>query len=252
MALDIQYFLLILIRVASFVWISPGFSFRGMPQVVKVVLAAGLSIAVYGLSSTPITSLSTGMFLLTILKEILVGVAIGFITQLFFSGIEMAGNFVDFQVGFSMAMAYDPILGVNTSYYGQIYYWISMLIFFIADVHHHVIRTLVRSFEVVPITQFSFPYLGTEGIVQIFVYVFEIALNLAFPLIVVALLAEVILALLSRTVPQINVLILGMPLKILLSVIFLFFFLPFLFDSIGDLFPEMLQSLEEFIQSIAS
>lgn len=252
MAIELQYFLLILIRVASFIWISPGFSFRGMPQVAKVVLAAGLSMAVYGVSPDPLDPLTTGMFLLTILKEILVGVAIGYITQLFFSGIEMAGNFVDFQVGFSMAMAYDPILGVNTSYYGQVYYWISMIIFFIADVHHHVIRTLVRSFEIVPITQFNFPYLGTEGIVQIFVYVFEIALSLAFPLIVVSLLAEIVLALLSRTVPQINVLILGMPLKILLSIIFLFFFLPFLFENIEGIFPEMLQILEEFIHSIAN
>lgn len=252
MAIDIQYFLLILIRVASFIWISPGFSFRGMPQVAKAVLSAGLAMAVYGSATIPLDPLTTGMFMFTILKEILVGVAIGYITQLFFSGFEMAGNFVDFQVGFSMAMQYDPVLGVNTSYYGQVYYWISMVIFFVANVHHHVIRTLIRSFELVPITQFEFPYLGTEGIVQIFVYVFEIALNLAFPLIIVALLAEIVLALLSRTVPQINVLILGMPLKILLSIIFFFFFLPLLFKNIGDVFPEMLQILEEFIQSIGN
>lgn len=252
MAIDIQYFLFIMVRVASFIWISPGFSFRSMPQIAKVVLAAGLSVAVYGLSPVPIEPLTTGMFLFILLKEILVGVAIGYITQLFFSGIEMAGNFVDFQVGFSMAMQYDPVLGVNTSFYGQVYYWISMVIFFVANVHHHVIRTLVRSFEIVPITQVNFPYLGTEGLVQIFVYVFEIAVNLAFPLIIVALLAEIVLALLSRTVPQINVLILGMPLKILLSIIFLFFFLPFLFENIGDVFPKMLQTIEEFIQSIAN
>ncbi len=91
----------------------------------------------------------------------------------YFSGIEMAGSFVDFQVGFSMSMAYDPVLGVNTSYYGTVYYWIAMMIFFLADVHHQVIRTLVRSFEFVPVTQLSFPYLGIEGIVKIFGYVLK-------------------------------------------------------------------------------
>lgn len=251
MEVNIQYFLLILVRIASFIWISPGFSFRGMPQIAKVVLSASLSVIVYGVLPMPVDSFTVGMYLLALLKEILVGIAIGYITQLFFSGIEMAGNFVDFQVGFSMSVAYDPILGIHTSYYGQVYYWIAMIIFFLADVHHQVIRTLVRSFEFVPVTQFELPYLGTEGIVRIFGYVFEIALNLAFPLIVVALLAEVVLALLSRTVPQINVLILGMPLKILLSIIFLFFFLPVLFENIGGIFPEMLNYLEEFIQSIS-
>lgn len=249
---NFQYFLLILIRIASFIWISPGFSFKGMPQMAKLVLSFGLSLAVFGVMPIPFETLSFGMYVLILLKEVLVGVAIGYITQLFFSGIEMAGSFVDFQVGFSMSMAYDPVLGVNTSYYGTVYYWIAMMIFFLADVHHQVIRTFVRSFEFVPVTQLSFPYLGIEGIVKIFGYVFEIALNLAFPLIIVALLAEIVLALLSRTVPQINVLILGMPFKILLSVIFIFFFLPFLYESISKVFPEMLRYLQEFIQSLAN
>lgn len=249
---NVQYFLLILIRIASFIWISPGFSFKGMPQMAKLVLSFGLSLAVFGVMPIPFEMLSFGMYVLILLKEVLVGVAIGYITQLFFSGIEMAGSFVDFQVGFSMSMAYDPVLGVNTSYYGTVYYWIAMVIFFLADVHHQVIRTLVRSFEFIPVTQLSFPYLGIEGIVKTFGYVFEIALNLAFPLIIIALLAEIILALLSRTVPQINVLILGMPFKILLSVIFIFFFLPFLYESISKVFPEMLRYLQEFIQSLAN
>mgnify|MGYP001948458086 FL=1 len=101
-----------------------------------------------------------------------------------------------------------------------------------------------------PLTQMEFTYLGTEGIVHQFGYVFEIALNLSLPLIVVALLAEVTLALLSRTVPQINVLILGMPLKILLSIVFLYLFLPVLYNSIEKVFPEMLRYLQEFIQSV--
>lgn len=249
---NFQYFLLILIRIASFIWISPGFSFKGVPQLVKLVFSVGITFAVYGAMPLPFDSLTLGMFVLIILKELLVGMAIGYITLLFFSGIEMAGSFVDFQVGFSMAMAYDPSLGVNVSYYGRVYYWIAMIIFFLGNIHHLVIQTLVRSFEFVPVTQTSFPYMGIDGIVQLFGYIFEIALNLAFPLIVVALLAEITLALLSRTVPQINVLILGMPLKILLSIGFLFFFLPFLYDSISGVFPEMIRYLQEFIQSIAT
>lgn len=221
MSTELQYFLLILIRIGSFIWISPGFSFKGLPQVAKLSFSLGLALAVNGLISVPETELTMGLFALTILKEVLVGVAIGYITLLFFSGIEMAGNLVDFQVGFSMSMAYDPTLGVNASYYGRVYYWVALMIFFLADIHHLVIQTLVHSFEYIPLTQMEFTYLGTEGIVHLFGYVFEIALNLSFPLIVVALLAEVTLALLSRTVPQINVLILGMPLKILLSIVFI-------------------------------
>lgn len=163
----------------------------------------------------------------------------------------MAGNFVDFQVGFSMAMAFDPLLKINTSYYGRVYYWITMMIFFLADFHHQVIRTLSQSFELIPVTQLNFPYFGVEGIIRLFSIIFEISLNLAIPLVIVALLAEILLALLSRTVPQINVLILGMPLKILLSIIFIYFFLPIATKNIIKIFPEMLKNLEDFMRSIS-
>lgn len=252
MEINFQYFLFVLIRIASFIWISPGFSFRGMPQVAKLVLSFALSLSVYSTNLVVSEPYSIGMFALVLIKEMLIGVTIGYVTQLFFSGIETAGNFVDFQVGFSMSTAYDPNLGIHTSYFGRVYYWIAMIIFFLTDIHHQVIRTLMHSFELVPPGQLTIPNFAIEGIIHLFSYVFEIALNLAFPLIVVALLAEVVLALLSRTVPQINVLILGIPLKILISIIFLYLFLPILFDNIADVFPEMLQYIQDFIQSIAN
>lgn len=252
METDIQYFLLILIRIASFIWMSPGFSNKQIPNLAKLIFSMGLSFAVVATTEIPTESLSSGLFVALILKEVFLGFALGYITQLFFSSLEMAGNFVDFQVGFSMSIVYDPSLGVSASYYGQLYYWIALIIFFLTDIHHHVIRTLVESFEYIPITQLSLTYFGLEGIVRIFVDVFEIALKLAFPLIFIALLSEVVLALLSRTVPQINVLILGMPMKILLSLIFMYFFLPILYENIMDIFPEMLKVLQEFIVSLST
>lgn len=252
MEVMIQHFMLILMRLASFIWIAPGFSSRQVPTRSKIVLSTGLGLAVYNLIETPETTFTLGVFVFLVLKEVLIGVAIGFIMVLFFSAVEMAGNFVDFQVGFSMAMQYDPALGVNASFYGRLYYWITIMIFFLLDIHHHVIRTLVRSYEYIPLTQVEFPYMGTEGIVQIFVQMFEVALNLAFPLIIVALSAEIVLALLSRTVPQINVLILGMPMKILLSMAFMFVFLPIIIENITDIFPDMLQTIMDFIQSLAT
>lgn len=250
MEISIQIFLLIMIRIASFIWISPGFSFRSMPQLGKVAITVGISLAVYGTTPMPAELLTTGVFVLITIKEVLVGVAIGYITQLFFSGIEMAGTLVDFQVGFSMSMSLDPMMGIQSSFYGSIYYWILMVTYFATNMHHLLIRALVNSYRHIPLTQMEFTHFGLEGIVQLFGYVFEIGLNLAFPLVTVALFSEVILALLSRTIPQINVLILGMPLKILVSIVFFFFFLPILFENIAGILPEMLKYMEQFIHSM--
>lgn len=252
MEIAVQHFTLILMRIASFIWIAPGFSSRQVHTQAKLVISAGLGLVVYSLIDSPETTYTLGIFVVLLLKEVLLGAALGYIMLLFFSAVEMAGNFVDFQVGFSMAMSYDPALGVNASFYGRLYYWIALMIFFLADIHHHVIRTLVRSYDYIPITHVDFTYLGTEGIVRLFVQMFEVAVNLAFPLVIVALLSEIVLALLSRTVPQINVLILGMPLKILLSIVFMFIFLPVLVENITDIFPDMLQTMLEFIQSIGT
>lgn len=247
---DLQIFMLILTRWGTFMAISPGFSMRGIPNLAKLAIAAGLSLSAFALT-TPLTApLATGWFALILVKELLVGAAIGFITQLFFAGIEMAGSFVDFQVGFSNGAIFDPALGVQSSNYGRVYYWISMSVFFFTNLYQEVIRTVARSFEAIPIMELDFTHFGTEGMLKVFVYVFELALNLAFPLMIVALLSEVILALLSRTVPQINVLILGMPMKILVSMIVFFFFLPILVDRITDLFPEMLKFINQFVDSM--
>lgn len=251
MDITVQTFMLIMIRIASFIWISPGFSFKGTPQLLKVAISAGLALAVYNTVPVGEAPLAMGIFVLLGIKETLLGAALGYITQLFFSGIEMAGSFVDFQVGFSMSMSFDPMMGVQTSFYGSVYYWIAMAIFFFTNMHHQIIRALVQSFAYIPLGDMELAYLGIEGIVQLFGHVFELASNLAFPLITVALLSEVILALLSRTIPQINVLILGMPLKILLSVLFIYSFLPILFDNIAEVFPEMLKYFKEFIFSLS-
>ena len=110
MEVMIQHFMLILMRLASFIWIAPGFSSKQVPTRSKIVLSTGLALAVYNLVETPETTFTLGVFVFLVLKEVLIGVAIGFIMVLFFSAVEMAGNFVDFQVGFSMAMQYDPAL----------------------------------------------------------------------------------------------------------------------------------------------
>lgn len=250
MAEDLQIFILILTRIASFMWISPGFSMQGVPNLAKLAIAAGLTLTVFSVNPPLTTMLTTGWFIVTLVKEMLIGIAIGFITQLFFTGVEMAGSFVDFQVGFSMGSVYDPMMGVQSSYYGRIYYWVSMCVFFFTNIYQLVLRTVVRSFEAIPLLQLEFTHFGVEGMVKLFVYVFEISLNLAFPLILVALLSEIILALLSRTVPQINVLILGMPLKIFVSLFVFFFFLPILFDRTTDIFPEMIKYMNQWIESL--
>ncbi|WP_035051370.1 flagellar biosynthetic protein FliR [Carnobacterium pleistocenium] len=248
MTIQLQTIILIFIRITSFIVVSPGFSIKGLPNIAKIALAMGITIAAYPAVPVMNEVADTLFFAILILKEVLLGMAIGFITKLFFSAIEIAGNFVDFQVGFSMGAVYDPSMGINVSYYGKIYYWLSMCVFYITNLHHVVIKSLVESFRSVPIFSTELGDFGVEGMMRLLGVIFELAFNIAAPMVIVALLTEVILGLISRSVPQINVLILGMPLKIAASFVLMLIFLPTLVETIETTLPLMVKYMNEFIQ----
>lgn len=252
MTAQAQHFLLIFIRMSMFVVVCPAFSMKAIPAMMKVALSGGLALAV--LSTIPVSPdiLDSWTFAFWGVKEMMIGLALGYVTLLYFTAIEMAGKFVDSQVGFSMGEMYDPNLGVTSSYYGRIYYWISICIFFMTNLHYALLRSLVLSYQWIPINQTTFAHFGIEGMVTLFGHVFGLAFQLAVPLIIVALLSEVVLALLSRTVPQINVLILGMPLKVLVSLVFFMLFLNPLIRNIGNVLPEMVDTMTHFLKSLSS
>lgn len=250
MTIQLQTIILIFIRVTSFIVVSPGFSIKGLPSVAKIALSMGITLATY--SAVPVLDQEAGTFFfaILILKEVLLGIAIGFITKLFFSAVEIAGNFVDFQVGFSMGAVYDPSMGINVSYYGKIYYWLSMCVFYLTNLHHIVIKSLIQSFQSMPISSTNIGDFGVEGMMRLLGIIFELAFNLSAPMVIVALLTEVILGLISRSVPQINVLILGMPLKIVASFVIMLILLPTLIENIHEILPLMVKYMNEFIQSL--
>lgn len=250
MTIQLQTIILIFIRITSFIVVSPGFSIKGLPSVAKIALSMGITLAAY--SAVPLMSEAAGtlFFAILVIKEVLLGIAIGFITKLFFSAVEIAGNFVDFQVGFSMGAVYDPSMGINVSYYGKIYYWLSMCVFYMTNLHHIVIKSLVQSFQTLPISSTDLGDFGVEGMMKLLGIIFELAFNLAAPMMIVALLTEVILGLISRSVPQINVLILGMPLKIVASFVLMLLLLPILIENIHTTLPLMVKYMNEFLQSL--
>ena len=107
---ELQHFLLILIRISTFISLSPGFSNRAFPTTAKLGISLALSVIVMGSIPQLSASLPMGLFLVTGIKELLIGMALAYITLLFFTTVEIAGTLVDFQVGFSMGQIYDPSL----------------------------------------------------------------------------------------------------------------------------------------------
>lgn len=235
MIIQLPKFILIFLRITSFIVVCPGFSYKGFPNTLKVALSFVFTVLVYFISpETEIGSEILYFFLLS-LKEVLLGLAIGFISKVIFAGVEIAGQLIDFQVGFSMASVYDPLSGGSVSNYGKVYYWLSICLFFILDLHHITIESLMKSFDYLPVGTAVLQEFNVEGIVKLFAMAFEVGLNLSLPMIIVVLVTDIALGIISKTVPQINVFMLGMPLKAVVSFIAFMMILSWVMSSISGI-----------------
>jgi len=217
--LEVQGFMLIVARVTSFILAVPGLSHKSLPNTAKVALSLIISFMVYVSIPKIAVFPETLLFILGIMREVLIGLAMGFSAKLIFSAVEMAGSFIDFQVGYSMGAVYDPMSGVTSSYYGKLFYWMSIMVFFMLDFHHALIRSLMDSFSVAVPGAVGFGGLNLQGILYLFSYSFKIAFSIAAPMVIVLLVIDIVMGLISRSVPQINVFMLGMPLKSLLGMV---------------------------------
>lgn len=247
MTIQLQGLILIFMRITAFIVICPGVSFKGIPSVLKIGISAALSFLVYGIMPELTHNENMYYFMFFAIKEVAFGLALGFVTNLIFTTMEIAGQLIDTQVGFSMASVYDPSMGINASNYGRLYYWLSICTFFLLDMHHMVIDTLIKSFEYIPVTTITFEPFSASVVLNIFIRVFELAINLAAPIIIVVLITDVVLGIISRTVPQINVLMLGMPLKAMVSFFAALISISWIMNSIGGIIQQIPGYLEGFI-----
>jgi flagellar biosynthetic protein FliR len=216
---DIQIFLLIFTRVASILWLLPLFSSRA----VSVPFKAGLSLLIAYLffdSMTVDRSFSSDPYflLLFVMKEVFIGLAIGFSVKILFMAVNVAGEIISIQSGFAFARFMDPISMTQVTVIEQFKNLLAMMLFLAMDAHHILIKAMVSSFRDVPIgsvviQQSFFQYLITAT-GRVFVTGFKIGA----PIIVTLLFVEIALGMLSKMIPQINIFIEGVPLKILITV----------------------------------
>lgn len=251
MEFQISKYILILMRITAFIVVSPVISMKGIPNALKIGLSGALALIIY-MGIPEMQGVDSFIILGFIsFKEVFLGLAMGYVTSLVFTTMDIAGQLVDFQAGFSMSQTYDPVMGVKAGNYGSFYYWIGVCAFFILDLHHKLIETLIKSFEYVPLGESSFSGLTVEAVLTMFTKIFELAINLAVPMIVVALVVDVILGVISRTIPQINVLMLGMPLKQMVSYLVMLVSVSWLLGESGSILSLLPQFLDGFLQLLS-
>ena len=219
----ISVLLLIFVRVSAFFVTIPLFSYKTIPSQLKIVLAFVLSWMMYYTFSIEAFTIN-GDYLLLVLKEAVVGLVLGLVVYIVFSVVQIAGGFIDFQMGFAMANIVDPQTGAQSPLMGQFFNFLLLLVFLAINGHHLVLDGIFYSYQFMPIDQF-FPKFGDaesiEYIMKLFGAVFAIAFQMSAPIVATLFLVTLALGITGKTVPQLNIFVVGFPIKIAVGFILL-------------------------------
>ncbi|MEL7655437.1 MAG: flagellar biosynthetic protein FliR [Bacillota bacterium] len=241
-------FLFVSCRIAGVIFFNPIFGRRNVPSMVKIGLSLGIALsAAYGLTDTVVVNYTAIDMLVSMVKEFTVGLAMGFIIQLFLSIFHFGGELIDLQMGISMAQMYDPASNSQISITGNLLTIMYTLLFFITNSHITLLAIAVKSFKAVPI--------GLEGVsskigiyvIELFGYILVYAVQLALPVIVTEVLVEVAVGILMRVVPNINVFVVNLQLKLMVGFVVLITIIPVLVQYLGRINAIMLERVENVL-----
>ena len=238
---EIQTFFLIFLRVGAILMAIPLFDSRSIPSLVKAGLAMAVSVLLFPLVNTapePVLN-DPILFGLRIISEIGIGLAIGLAVKLVFIGIQMAGQIAGFQMGFAIANIMDPATSDQIPILSQFNNLVAILIFFAINAHYWFLKALVESYRLVPIFDVNFNGMLVTQLVTLAGGMFIIAIKIGAPVIAVMLLANVTFGLIARTVPQMHIFIVAMPVKSIVGLLFIGISLPYVVEVLRSIFTEL-------------
>lgn len=215
----------ILFRLLGVFLLVPGFSHPALPMRFRILLAGVISLAMYPMLR-PLLVLTpnsiSGMAILVI-QESAIGCLLGLACYLTFEAISLGAHFIGTQMGFGMAGVVDPLNHSSSSLMVPLQAWVALMVFLLADLHHEVLQVFVQSYEIVPS---SFSGFGQASLLAEFGRIsgklFLLAVQMAAPFTLLMLAANIAVGVLSRMIPQMNIILFSFPITILLGLALFF------------------------------
>jgi len=229
-------FVLIMTRLSGLFLVLPVFSWRTVP--VRIRVATALLVSAFFAMFTPVAAIDrvpkTVAVIILLAQEATYGLALGIIAQTLFSVVRCAARIIERQMGMAMAEVMDPLTGERTQPLGGILEMIFILLFLSANGHHLFLQALARSYETFPIGTVPSIQVLTGGVVESGSIMLTASLRLAAPILAAFLIMLVVLAIMARIVPEMNILFLSMPVRVGLGLLLTVMFLPFLQEFVSE------------------
>jgi flagellar biosynthetic protein FliR len=247
-----QLFLIVLARVAGFVSAIPVVISAQAPARVKTGLVVAIALVLFPVmrESLPVLSYTTPAFILFVTAELLLGLLLGLVSRLIFTAVEFGATVIGFQMGFAAANVFDPQNERQVSLISQFQNVFAILIFLALNGHFIFLQTAVMSYKLLPPGQFNFSGEAVPYLMELGSHMFRLGVQFSAPVLAVLLLSGLILGVLARVFPQLNVFLLSFPLNIGISFIVIALTLNLLatllrqeFDTLGERFLTILNFL---------
>ncbi|MCI8372768.1 MAG: flagellar biosynthetic protein FliR [Lachnospiraceae bacterium] len=251
---DIEHYLLILVRIASFMVTAPVFSIASTtPRRIKIGFAAAIAFLVFPLiPREEIIYETIWQFAAIILEEAAVGVIIGFMANICINILSFAGRIIDTEIGFAMATQFDPTTRDQVSITGTLYMYFVMFLLLVTNMYQYVVRAIIDSYELIPVNgvQISISRL-LELMLKYAADCFIIGFRIVLPFFTVMLLLNVILGILAKIAPQMNMFVVGMQLKVLTGLLVMVITAPLLLSVANFIFDEIKTLIVAAIQALS-
>ena len=245
---QITLFSLILMRMSGFILLNPILGRKNIPVQVKTGIIFVLTLTVYSFSSGEAFDISSPLeygFLL--LKEFAAGYVVGFVTELFFFVITFDGFIMDFQMGLSMSTVYDPQSNAQLPVSGSLLQTFYLMLFFAVDGHLALLKILLSSAEIIPYGGILLTQDLAAKMIDLFSECVLMGVKFAFPILAAEFLMEMGVGILNKIVPQINVFVINIQLKITVGLTLLVFLISPIGEFLSNLVTVMIKSIQEIL-----
>ncbi|MCK5152883.1 MAG: flagellar biosynthetic protein FliR [Spirochaetales bacterium] len=252
---NLELFILIFVRIFALISIAPLLSSAGVPGIAKVGLAlfTGIVIFPWVAEQGYLIPQSGFSYAMVMVGEIVIGLILGFMLTVIYSAFLLSGQLYSMQMGFGASMVYDPLAQIQIPLMGQFINLMAMFIFVIVGGFQKIfLMGVLRSFETIKAVDLLYmrePLL--KMILRSMTILFEQALIIAFPILGVLLLISVSMGLLAKAAPQMNLLMLGFPIKISMAFFMLFLALPFILEAFNRVIDSSFFEIANFLSNLA-
>ncbi len=212
----VPFTMLVFVRLSAMMITMPIFGFSTVAPRIRITFALILTLIIAPVvgESFQTEYTSFAVLMVDVMREIMIGLIVGFGARLIFEVFTLAGGFVSFQMGLAIMNIIDPNSGSNAPVIGNFWLMVIVTFFVVTNSHHFLVEVIYYNFNAIPLNEASFDPAAGQHIVRAGSLIYELAVRFAAPMMVLMLLADVAIAFSSRVMPQLNIFFISLPMKI--------------------------------------